>query len=49
MLGDRIIVHFPYDPQKVAKAKELGGKFFAYLKAWVFPAERESDVEVLLK
>jgi hypothetical protein len=48
-LGDRVVVAFPYDPQKVARAKALGGKFFGELKAWVFPAERESDVEVLLK
>jgi hypothetical protein len=48
-LGDRVIVAFPYDPNKVARAKALGGKFFADLKAWVFPAEREEEVkEVLL-
>jgi hypothetical protein len=49
-LGDRVIVHFPYNPQKVETAKALGGKFFPYLKAWVFPAEREEKVkEALLR
>jgi hypothetical protein len=48
-LGDRLVVTFPYDSQKVARAKSLGGKFFGELKAWVFPAELEKDVEVLLK
>jgi hypothetical protein len=48
-LGDRVVVNFPYDPQKVARAKSLGGKFFGELKAWVFPAECEDEVkEVLL-
>jgi len=44
-LGNRILVHFPYNPQKVAMAKSLGGKFFRYLEAWVFPAEREEEVK----
>jgi hypothetical protein len=44
-LGDRVVVAFPYDPNKVARAKALGGKFFADLKAWVFPAEREAEVK----
>jgi len=49
-LGDRVVAAFAYDPQKVAKAKALGGRFFSELKAWVFPAEREEEVkEVLLK
>jgi hypothetical protein len=49
-LGDRVVVAFTYDPQKVAKAKALGGRFFADLRAWVFPAEREEEVKgVLLK
>jgi hypothetical protein len=49
-LGDRVVVSFPYDQQKVARAKSLGGKFFGELKAWVFPAEKEAEVEeVLLK
>ena len=49
-LGDRLVVNFPYDQQKVAWSKAHGGKFFGELKAWVFPAEREEEVgEVLLK
>ena len=48
-LGDRIVVGFAYDQQKVAWAKANGGRFFSELKAWVFPAELEKDVEVLLK
>jgi len=49
-LGDRVIVAFPYDPNRVAMAKSLGGRFFSELKAWVFPAEREQQVkEMLLK
>ena len=40
-VGDRLLVHFPYNPQKVATAKALGGRFFPYLKSWVFPAEME--------
>jgi len=49
-LGDRLVVAFPYDPQKVQWAKSNGGRFFSELKAWVFPAEREEKVkEVLLK
>jgi hypothetical protein len=42
-------VNFPYDQRKVAWAKANGGRFFADLKAWVFPAECEEKVkEVLL-
>jgi len=48
-LGNLVIVNFPYDPRKVAWAKSHGGRFFSELKAWVFPAELEKDVEVLLK
>jgi hypothetical protein len=48
-LGDRVVVGFAYDPQRVARAKTLGGRFFADLKAWVFPAEKAKEVEVLLK
>jgi hypothetical protein len=47
-LGDRVVVSFPYDQQKVARAKSLGGKFFGELKAWVFPAEREQEVKEVL-
>jgi len=47
-LGERILIHFPYDPQKVGMAKSLGGKFFRYLEAWVFPAEREEEVKKML-
>ena len=48
-LGDRLVVAFVYNPQKVAWAKANGGRFFSELKAWVFPAEREQQVkEVLL-
>jgi hypothetical protein len=48
-LGDRVVVNFPYDQRKVAWAKANGGRFFADLKAWVFPAECEEKVkEVLL-
>jgi len=49
-LGDRVVVNFPYDQQKVAWAKANGGKFFGELKVWVFPAEKDTEVEeVLLK
>ncbi len=49
-LGDRVVVAFPYDPNRVARAKALGGRFFGELKAWVFPAEKETEVkEALLK
>jgi len=49
-LGNRIVVGFAYDPQKVAWAKSHGGRFFSELKAWVFPAQKEKEVEeVLLK
>jgi len=48
-LGDRVVVNFPYNQQKVAWAKANGGRFFSELKAWVFPAEHEEEVgEVLL-
>jgi hypothetical protein len=47
-LGDRLVVNFPYDQQKVAWAKANGGKFFGELKAWVFPAEREEKVKEAL-
>ena len=48
-LGDRVVVAFAYDQRKVAWAKANGGRFFADLKAWVFPAECEEKVkEVLL-
>jgi hypothetical protein len=47
-LGDCIIVHFPYDQQRVERAKALGGKFFAELKAWVFPADLQKEAEALL-
>jgi len=47
-LGDRLLVHFPYDPQKIEWAKKHGGKFFGELKAWVFPAEKEAEVEEVL-
>ena len=47
-LGDRLVVAFAYDPKKVEWAKANGGKFFPELKAWVFPAEKEAEVEVLL-
>ncbi len=47
-VGDRLLVHFPYNPEKVALAKSLGGKFFPYLKAWVFPAEMEEGLENLV-
>jgi len=49
-LGDRVVVAFAYDQRKVAWAKANGGRFFADLKAWVFPAEKAAEVEeVLLK
>jgi hypothetical protein len=47
-LGDRLVVNFPYDQQKVAWSKAHGGKFFGELKAWVFPAEREEEVKEAL-
>ena len=47
-LGDRLVVNFPYDPNRVARAKSLGGRFFSELKAWVFPAEREEEVKEAL-
>jgi len=47
-LGDRLVVAFAYDPQKVARAKALGGRFFSELKAWVFPAECEEKVKEVL-
>ena len=48
-LGNLVIVNFPYDPQRVARAKTLCGRFFSELKAWVFSAECEEKVkEVLL-
>jgi hypothetical protein len=47
-LGDRVVVNFPYDQQKVAWAKANGGRFFGELKAWVFPAEREEKVKEAL-
>jgi len=47
-VGDRLLVHFPYNPQKVAMAKSLGGKFFPYLKSWVFPAEMEKGLDSLV-
>jgi len=47
-VGDRLLVHFPYNPQKVAMAKSLGGKFFRYLEAWVFPAEMEKGLDSLV-
>ncbi len=49
-LGDRVAVAFPYDPNRVARAKALGGRFFGELRAWVFAAEKETEVkETLLK
>jgi hypothetical protein len=47
-LGDRLVVAFPYDPKRVEWSKANGGKFFADLKAWVFPAEKQADVENVL-
>jgi len=47
-VGDRLLVHFPYNPEKVAMAKALGGKFFPYLKSWVFPAEMEKGLDNLV-
>ena len=47
-VGDRLLVHFPYNPQKVATAKALGGRFFPYLKSWVFPAEMGDGLENLV-
>ena len=47
-LGDRVVVNFPYNQQKVAWAKANGGRFFSELKAWVFPAEREEKVKEVL-
>ena len=47
-LGDRVVVVFAYDQRKVAWAKANGGRFFADLKAWVFPAEREEKVKEAL-
>ena len=49
-LGDLVVAAFPYDQRKVAWAKANGGRFFAELKAWAFPAEKATEVEeVLLK
>jgi len=47
-LGDFVIVHFPYDPKRVEWAKTNGGRFFSYLKVWVFPAEKAKEVEEVL-
>jgi hypothetical protein len=47
-LGDSILVHFPYDPQKVEWARKHGGKFFRELKVWVFPAEMEQGLDNLV-
>jgi len=47
-LGDRLLVHFPYNPEKVAMAKALGGRFFPYLKSWVFPAEMGEGLDNLV-
>jgi hypothetical protein len=44
-LGDSILVHFPYDQQKVEWAKKHGGKFFSELKVWVFPAEMDEGLD----
>jgi hypothetical protein len=47
-VGDRLLVHFPYNPEKVATAKALGGRFFPYLKSWVFPAEMGEGLDNLV-
>ena len=47
-LGDSILVHFPYDPQKIEWAKKHGGKFFSELKVWMFPAEMENGLDNLV-
>jgi hypothetical protein len=47
-LGDSILVHFPYDPQKIEWAKKHGGKFFSELKVWVFPREMEEGLDNLV-
>jgi hypothetical protein len=47
-LGDRLLVHFPYNPQKIAIAKSLGGWFFRYLESWVFPADMGEGLDSLV-